>query len=295
MILDKRISQNINYHKILIIIIYFGKWPWYFAYFINSCKFNCSVDFVIFSDNVSHTFRIPENVKFINYSIQMFKKDTSLKLGFEVEINHGYKICDFKPAFGLIFEDWISGYDFWGYCDIDLIFGNIRNFITEKLLNEFDVISARHDYLTGSFALYRNNQFMIKLFTQSKDHKKVLTDPRNFCFDETNYAFEPFLNRVPYKEIQTEIESMTHVIRRLEEVKKIKPYFEFQIIEGFAGNMLWENGVLIYRKKFEALYYHLVRMKRIYSEENANATIMPYRFRIGKTNFYGKKYDHSLQ
>lgn len=276
--------------KLLFITVYIGKWPWYFPYFLHSCKHNSSIEFYIFSDNKSSPYPTPENVKIIPYSIGEFKNNASQKLGYEVAVNHGYKICDFKPAFGFLFEEYIAGYDFWGYCDIDIIFGNVRKFMTPELLNNYDAISARHDYLTGSFALFKNNSQTINLFRQSKDHKRVFTEPRNLCFDETNYAFDAFLQGIPYKYIKSEIESMTHVVRRLEEEGKIKPYFEFQIVEGFAGNLLWEEGNLIYRKEYEAMYYHLVRMKRKYSERIEDNTVMPYKFRIGKKKFYGKKY-----
>jgi hypothetical protein len=83
---------------------------------------------------------------------------------------------------------------------------------------------------------------------------------------------------------------MTHVVRRLEEEKKIKPYFEFQIVEGFAGTLLWDSGKLVYRKKFEVLFYNLVRFKYMYSEENQLNVEMPYRFRISKSKFYAKRY-----
>lgn len=33
---------------------------------------------------------------------------------------------------------------------------------------------------------------MNALFKQSKDYKKVFTNSNNFCFDETNYAFDAF-------------------------------------------------------------------------------------------------------
>ena len=49
--------------------------------------------------------------------------------------------------------------------------------MTDELLNEYDIISARYDYLTGCFALYRNNPFMRELFKQSRDNRKVLPIP----------------------------------------------------------------------------------------------------------------------
>ena len=185
-----------------------------------------------------------------------------------------------------IFSNWIKNYDFWGYCDVDVIFGNIRTFMTDELLGEHDLISARHDYLTGCFALYRNNPFMRELFKQSRDYRKVFSEPRNFFFDETNFAFEAFEKGLHYSEIKTEVESMTHVVRRLQEGGKLKAYFEFQIVEGFAGNMLWDKGELIYRREYEAMLYHLVRFKRKYSQPVDLKKQIPDRFRIGKQKFY---------
>ena len=169
--------------RIVFIIPYIGNYPWYFPYFLHSCRYNPDIDFLIFSGNLKEQLELPANVKIIPCSIEQFRKDASSKLGFEVAVESPYKLCDFKPAYGHIFYDYIKEYDFWGYCDIDLIFGNIRTFMTKELLDEYDIISARHDYLTGCFALYRNNQRMRELFKQSKDYRKVFTDPRNFFFD----------------------------------------------------------------------------------------------------------------
>ena len=263
-----------------------GKYPWYFPYFLHSCRYNPTIDFLIFTDNNDPNLVLPENVKILPYSIEAFKADAAKALGFEVAAETGYKLCDFKPAYGYIFADFISEYDFWGYCDVDVIFGNIRSFMTDELLNDYDIISARHDYLTGCFSLYRNTPFFRELFKQSKDYRKVFTDPRNFFFDETNFAFEAFERGLHYSQIHTEVESMTHVVRRLQEANKLRALFEFQIVEGFAGNMLWEKGTLIYRKQFEAMLYHLVRFKRKYSEPIDLYRKIPDKFRIGKKKIY---------
>ena len=272
--------------RIVFIITYIGKYPWHFPYFLHSCRYNPTVDFLLFTDNNDPNLDLPANVKIIPYSLNAFKADAAKVLGFEVAVESGYKLCDFKPAYGTIFSDYIKDYDFWGYCDVDVIFGNIRAFMTDELLNEYDIISARHDYLTGCFALYRNTQAMRELFKQSKDYRKVFTDPRNFYFDETNFAFEAFEQGLHYSQIHTEVESMTHVVRRLQEENKLKAYFEFQIVEGFAGNMLWKQGTLIYRKQFEAMLYHLVRFKRKYSEPLDLYRKIPDKFHIGREKLY---------
>ena len=275
--------------KIVFIIPYIGRYPWYFPYFLHSCRYNPTVDFLIFTDNETPELDVPVNVSIIPFTLEQFRIQATRALGFEVAIEHGYKLCDFKPAYGCIFAGYIREYDFWGYCDVDVIFGNIRLYMTDELLNAYDVISARHDYLTGCFALYRNQPYFRELFKQSKDCRNVYTNPRYVSFDETSFAFDAFESGLHYSQIHTAIESMTHLVKRFHDENRLKAYFEFQIVEGFAGNMLWKKGSLIYRKEFEAMLYHLVRFKRKYAEPLDLYRKIPDEFRIGKNKIYQTK------
>ncbi|MDF2478263.1 MAG: hypothetical protein K0S24_3746 [Sphingobacterium sp.] len=273
--------------KIGLITVYFGTLPWYFSYFLYTAKFNPDVDFILYTDNNCADFLIPSNVKLISFSIEDFNITATKKLKIPIKVTSSYKLCDFKPAYGTIFQEELSNYDFWGYCDIDIIWGDIRCFITDKLLERYDVISARHDYLTGCFSLFRNVEKFRTLYMESKDYLKVFSTDTHFCFDETNFAFEEFDQGKHYSEISSPIESMTHVILRLYEEKVLKAYFEFQILEGLAGNMLWDNGKIIYRKEFECMFYHLVRFKKIYSETiDPRKHFVRNRIRIGKKKIY---------
>jgi hypothetical protein len=273
--------------KIGLVIVYFGEFPWYFPYFLYSARFNPDIDFIIFTDSLSNCFKIPPNVKLLDYSLEEFNVTATKKLGIPVNVSNSYKLCDFKPAYGVIFQEDLSNYGFWGYCDIDIIWGDIRCFITDEVLKSYDVISARHDYLTGCFSLFRNVEKFRSLYLKSKDYLKVFLSDEHYCFDETNFAFEKFDMGIHYSKISTKIESMTHVVLRLDEERALKAYFEFQIIEGLAGNMLWHNGKLIYRKEFECMFYHLVRFKNIYSEQtNKNKNFDKNKFRIGKSKIY---------
>src|SRR5690554_2535524 len=130
-------------NKIVFIIIYLGEFPWYFPYFLKSCAFNPDIDFKIFGDNNIPPSVKPSNVELINYSLDQFNKDAAIALSIDIKLREAYKLCDFKPAYGYIFAEYIKEYDFWGYCDIDLIFGNVRRFMDDELLSKYDVISAR--------------------------------------------------------------------------------------------------------------------------------------------------------
>ena len=82
-------------------------------------------------------------MRFVDLNMEQFHIMASEKLGLPISFDSAYKLCDFKPTFGTIFAEYLNEYDFWGNADIDLIYGNIRRFLTEELLSEYDVITSR--------------------------------------------------------------------------------------------------------------------------------------------------------
>lgn len=208
-----------------------------------------------------------------------------MKLGFAVKIKNGYKLCDFKPTYGILFSEILKKYDFWGHGDIDVIFGKIRNFITDEILYNNDLISARHDSLTGQFLLFRNSHKMNTLFTLSKDYKKVLSSEQHYCFDETNFQRNEFTLGKSYNEISSEVESMTHLVKRLEKENYLRVYFDFLNIEGLPGKLKWVNGRLFYKGRYEILLYHLCLFKDV-CRPIENTGKIPNRFSISATRIY---------
>ncbi|WP_426479743.1 DUF6625 family protein [Chryseobacterium sp. CBSDS_008] len=249
--------------RIALINCYFGKsWPEYFNHFLYSCKYNPDVDFLLFT-NLEAPFHLP-NVHFIKISnLAEFSTIASEKLNLSINILDGYKLCDFKPTYGLIFQEYLKEYEFWGYCDIDIIFGNIRYFITEKLLKKYDVISPHKNYPAGFFTLLKNNEQCINLFKQSKDYAHVLQNTRHFCFDECNFEFN-LVHTKDITDIKTEIESFTLVVRRLELQKEIK-YYHKNIVQEFVYSNVthhWVEGNIfntVTEKQY--LLIHLINLK----------------------------------
>ena len=132
--------------SIVLVSVYFGELPYYLSLFKESANYNKDVNWIIFTD-VEETHE-EENIKFINFTLKEFNKLASQKMALDINIQKPYKLCDFKPAYGKIFEDYLEAYDFWGHCDLDIIWGDIRKFIPEKVLEENDII-----LITGSLYL----------------------------------------------------------------------------------------------------------------------------------------------
>ena len=271
-------------NRIAILICYIGELPWYTKYFLFTCGYNLNVDFYLICD-AQNKYTLPANVKIINKTLDEICTTAEEKIGMDINLKSPYKLCDFKPAYGLIFEDLIAPYDFWGYGDLDIIFGNIRSFITDNLLDNHDIISVRHDFLTGYFQLFKNNELTRNLFRHSKDYKKVFSSDRHFCFDETNFTHKKFTENTPISLINCEIDSMMHVVKRLEQQGLVKPYFDFLVVEGLAGDLMWEKGHLYYKNKYEILLYHLIMFK---SKGFERKKLMQdtQKFRISTTRIY---------
>lgn len=113
--------------SIITIIPYFGKWPEWINFFIESCKHNPGVDWLIVTDCGEPDNSAP-NVHFRHMSFEDYKAEASRRL--EVGFNplDPYKLCDLKAAFGVVHEDDIRDYDYYAHSDIDLIYGDIRRF-----------------------------------------------------------------------------------------------------------------------------------------------------------------------
>jgi hypothetical protein len=170
-------------HKICIIIPYFGTWPDWIDYFLISCKYNPDIKWLIITD-CGPKESPSDNISIVNISLQELSRIAGEKLGIPLDIEHPYKLCDLKPSYGIVFSEYISGYDFWGYSDLDLVYGNIRQFITSDSLKEYDIISNHPDFVTGHFCILRNTPFINKLFMSGGQYKNAFLKKKYVGFDE---------------------------------------------------------------------------------------------------------------
>jgi hypothetical protein len=274
-----------NLTSIAVITCWYGPYPWYFPYFIHSCAYNQTIDFYIITDNIEIVPNKSDNIKIVFKTVEELKTMASDKLGFKVNIDTPYKLCDFKPAYGFLFPEIIEGYDFWGQSDLDIIFGNIREFLSEKMFKTYDFISMRDDYTTGCFALYRNNNKMNTYFMKSIDFKTVFSNSKHYCFDECSFAWDELNDAKSIFDIDTEIISFTHLIKEGELTNDIKVHFDFILMEGKTGRVVFDNGKILYKNKFEAILYHLFWMKRVYFPKEIPKNI-PNKYYISPTRFY---------
>lgn len=250
-----------NTSSIVLLTCWYGPYPWYLPYFMHSCKYNPSVDFVIITDNIEIIPHKPDNVNIVYKTLEDIKTAASEKLGFTVKIENPYKLCDIKPAYGFLFPEIVKDYDFWGHGDIDMVYGNIRDFMTPEVLNNHDLISSRNDITTGTFLLYRNNEQMNTLFMQSRDYVQVFTNPEHFCFDECNFLFSELSRGESILNFPERIQSMTYLAKKGAAEGKFRAFFDYIIVQGISDKIKWDNGLIIYNDEFECMFYDLIKFK----------------------------------
>lgn len=136
---------------ILIILPYFGRFPNYFQLYLNSCQENRTINWHLITDQDINGMglKIPDNMFVENSTFRDVQ--TKIKALFGSEIKEPYQLCNYKPAYFEIFDSKVKDYDYWGYGDCDLLFGNLREHITDEILSKYDKISWR-----GHLTLLKN-------------------------------------------------------------------------------------------------------------------------------------------
>lgn len=171
-----------NNKKAVFIVPYFGSFHSYFQLTLNSMGTNSDFEWLIFTDS-TQPFQYPPNVRVVRWSFDQLKEYVQGKFDFPIALDKPYKLCDFKPAYGYIFEEYIAEYPFWGHCDLDVIFGKLGDFLTDDLWEQYDKI-----FELGHMTLYRNTaennrRFQLPLHGKSR-YREVFSSSEKFIFDE---------------------------------------------------------------------------------------------------------------
>ena len=158
--------------RVLITIFLFGEKTANkrsFRMFVESTR-RSGVDFCIVG-YPKPPFALPPNVRYVEATWDDLTDRVKNRLfrgqepGEMRSVGNYYKINDFKPLFAYLFPEVVEGYSWWGYMDSDLVVGNLRRFLNEERLLNYDIISGvKTHYTTGPFMLYRNTPVINELF-----------------------------------------------------------------------------------------------------------------------------------
>ena len=167
--------------RLAIVVVFVGRAPFYLPAFLVSCRANPDVQWLLYTD-----FPVegaPPNVTILPTTLAALRARFSDAVGVEVPL-HPKKICDLKPVYGVAFADALRGYDFWAHADMDVVWGDLRRFVTDDRLAVTDVFSSRPDKLSGHFTLFRNVEPINRLFERIPDMHALMADKTHLKIDE---------------------------------------------------------------------------------------------------------------
>ncbi len=171
--------------KITLINVWIGKWfPWLDLY-LESCRWNPNFNWILFND-YKKPRRLPQNVKYVSISLDDIRRLANEKLNRAYPIPTGYKLCDFKPTYGLLFEDYLRDSDYWAYCDMDLFWGELESFLPDSFVSQYDIITSTRCSIVGQLTLMRNCLIVNNLFKKVPDYEQLLSKNKNHQMAETN-------------------------------------------------------------------------------------------------------------
>lgn len=249
--------------RICVIIPYLGKWPVYFDLFLKSIANHPTLHFYFYTDIKAHRPAYT-NVRYIDTSVKKLSELFSHKVGFNCNISSAYKLCEFKPAYGHLFEDDIEAFTHWGFGDIDLIYGNIDQYITQYKLSQYDVLSFRKEYLSGALCIFKNDHEINRLYQKSKDFKTVFASDKFFSFCECNFEWQQVVQDETKVLNPDHIEHMSYIVKKEQLEGNISALFETLIKESIPqqDHVHISNKKVIEKSGKEFLFYHFITEKK---------------------------------
>lgn len=169
--------------SIVIFIDYFGRWPGWFGLFLESCATNPTIDWIFHTDCDVPQAHSP-NVKFIRTSLARYCEKVSDVLDVRFKPASAYNLCNIRPMLGVVHAELAQGYDFFGWGDIDVIYGDIRSIYDDRVLSR-NVISSHGGICSGHLTLIRNEPWLATAFQNLAHWRRRLEDPGPFEWHES--------------------------------------------------------------------------------------------------------------
>ncbi|MBW4417630.1 MAG: hypothetical protein KME13_00205 [Myxacorys californica WJT36-NPBG1] len=249
--------------KIIFLMPYFGRWPEWFELYLESCRWNSTIDWLFFTDcPVPET--APPNVRFVSLRFQDYQQLASDRLGINFKTDSSYTLCNLRPAYGVIHEEYLDGYDYFGFSDIDVIYGNLRAFYNDEILVH-NTLSTHSDRVSGHLFLIKNDQEWLNAFRQIPDWQHLMSQPINVPMDE-GYFTKLLLGRRRLPNALRRIWGMFDPYKRNHLFKERFSTIlsDYPWIDGsyhYPAKWFWYQGKLTVESGEELMYLHFMNWK----------------------------------
>ena len=252
--------MDVTIPQIAMVIAYFtpeGKgFPNYFEYWQKSAAANIKIDFFIATNVDTSNYVKYDNIHFLHMSSDFFWDKIQQLLGCEI-VKDFYKIAELKPLYGILFQEILQNYDYWGYGDIDLIYGDIAKLLQKCFAEGKEAIGS-----FGHFCLVKNTDKIRYLPLQSVECIEHPLNIKNIATEKPCCYWDEFRG-MGLRLYQAGID----VVRLQSKLADIDQKYKYFSVLGRNGKwgFTWKNGTLTgynnRNEKMEFLYVHFQKRR----------------------------------
>lgn len=171
-------------YRAAFLIIYLGPLPVYFDFWAKSCVYNGKTfHWYVYNDEVDSKIEYNEAVTIIPYTFEALRHDLKKNLEITIPAENRRIVCDCRM---LMYEirkqtDSLEQYDFIGYSDIDVIYGQIGKFMPPGPA-QYSMISANKGAPCGPFTLFN------RAYIENMVHHDLIKNRLEQNFGDQTYA-----------------------------------------------------------------------------------------------------------
>lgn len=169
----------------LLILPYFGSYGAWFPLYLHSLANQRTLDLLLVSDSTPPG--LPANARRVEMTFDQLRDRATARLGTQVRLHRMRNICDLRPAYGLIFEEFTHGYDYWAFGDEDVLYGDLDGMLAPHLDGTVDLVSPGTNGKSGHLTVVRNDPQMNELAMKDPAYKDVLVSREHWAYDETSW------------------------------------------------------------------------------------------------------------
>jgi hypothetical protein len=234
----------------ILILPYFGTFGPWFPLYLQSLGKQRTLDLLLLTD--AHPPPLPSNVRVIPFTFRELRDLANQKLPMPVLLHRMRNICDLRPAYGLIFEEFTRGYEYWAFGDEDVLYGDLDSMLAPQLDGVADLVSPGVNGKSGHLTVIRNHRRMNELALADPAYAEVLASPEHWAYDETSWRRGGEASSFHKIVCDAEARGDITIRRGLPRVVNVPSYGRWYVYD--RRHLREDNGK-------ELLYYHWGRMR----------------------------------
>lgn len=171
-------------HQSLITFVlpYFGAWPHYWRFWAQSFANNPRLVVVILTDLPTPDY-LPPNVVIWRITRDELIERIESVIGLPLQRHRLHKLCDYRPFFALAFPELVSNSKYWGWCDMDMLWGDMTPLVALAERGDVDLASPYH-FTAGHCTIVRNDPATALIGLSGDNLKKRMELPNSSFLDE---------------------------------------------------------------------------------------------------------------